>query len=106
MKTNTMEKIYSKSAKIDGKFKEMAAFIVDTKCTEPITKTPVIGEHRTVLIGEFSNDMQIGSLLTKNKYLTTGLVAGAVVFSAVGIFVGYKLGQKCLKDDQSTVEEK
>lgn len=78
------EKMYGKvTEKTASKFKDAAAWIVDVKCTEPKTGIKIIGEHRDILIKEFSFDMALGSRMTKNKYLATGLVSGLIISSAV-----------------------
>ena len=62
------EKMYKKvTEQVVSKFKDAAAWIVDVKCVESETGIKIIGEHRDTLIEEFSNDMALGSLMTKNK---------------------------------------
>lgn len=88
------DKMYNKvTEKMASKFKDAAAWIVDVKCTEPETSIKIIGEHRDVLIGEFSFDMALGSLMTKNKYLLIGGLAG-VTISAVSVAT-YAVIKKC-----------
>ena len=76
MYTNVTEKTISK-------FKDAAAWIVDIKCVDPETGIKIIGEHRDILIDEFSNDMALGSLMTKNKYLLIGGLTGVAISAGI-----------------------
>ena len=89
------DKMYNKvTEKTTSKFKDAAAWIVDVKCVEPETGIKIIGDHREILIEEFSNDMALGSLMTKNKYLLIGGLAG-VTISAVSVAT-YAVIKKCV----------
>ena len=88
------QKMYKKvNDKVAEKFKDAAAWIVDNQCTE-LDKSPIIGTHRTDLIETYSYDLALGSIITNNKYLLIGGLTGAIVFSIVGMFVGYKCGER------------
>ena len=98
------EKMYKKvTEQVVSKFKDAAAWIVDEKCTEPETGIKIIGEQRDILIAGFSNDMALGSLMTKNKYLLIGGVTGVVL--SAGIMTTYVIIKKRQNGGKPQTEE-
>ncbi|MDD3040051.1 hypothetical protein [Bacteroides sp.] len=89
-------KLTAKAVKISGDMKELAAFIVDTDC-RTMEHTPVIGDQRDVLIQDFSTNMRLGELITRNKYLALGVLVGISVTAGV-----IQLKQVLIKKDEES----
>jgi len=83
------ERILSKGQqKGFDKFKELAFEVVDKMCNN-VDHTPILGDDRDILAGDFAIDMFAGSELTKNKYLLIGGITG--VFLTCGTIIVYKI---------------
>ena len=81
------EKMYKKvNEEVAAKFKDAAAWIVDNRCTD-YDNSQIIGIDRDNLISEFSEDLALGSIITKNKYLLIGGLVGIAI--SAGIIVTY-----------------
>lgn len=81
--------LFKSTSKVPTKLKDMATFLTDECCLN-LDGSPIVGDDRNKIIYTMGRELHIGEVMTKNKYLLIGGLAGAVVFSAVGIFVGYK----------------
>lgn len=71
---------------IKSMFNKKAAEVVDENCTRP-DGGKIEGEDRDILIWSISDDMEIGSALTRPLYLAMGTLSGALITCAVGAIV-------------------
>ena len=86
--------LFKSTSQVPIKFKDMATFLTDVCCLNLDGSAIVVGEDRDKIIYTIGHELHIGEKMTKNKYLLIGGLTGALIFSAVGIFVGYKFGKR------------
>lgn len=89
-------KLYDIAEKGKEAFKDLATFVVDNDCKTSLQE-PITGVQRDVLISEFSEDMALGSIFTRNKYLLIGGLAGAAI--TIGVVVTYKIIKNRKKEE-------
>ena len=79
------EKIYNKVTIDNAKsFNKFAEWIVDNQCSD-LNGDKIVNEARKDLIEAMSADLKIGSLYTRNKYITIGIACGIAITSFVFI---------------------
>lgn len=67
--------------KARNSFGELATYVVDSQVTN-FDGSALAEDHREILINDFSYDMKIGSMATRNRYVLVGTILG------VGITTG------------------